>query len=160
MDIQVSSNFERLLFEVEGRDPGAVRTLMAGLTQSGAFTLRSGWLESLGPLFASGACDEDETAATIAATLKRSGYLLDPHSAVAVAVAGRHLGGTPMITLATAHPAKFPEAVESACGIRPELPDWAKGILSREERYQVLPAELGAVERSIEAHARAAEAVG
>ena len=160
MDIQVSSNFERLLFETEERDAAAVRRLMSGLSQSGGFTLRPGAVESLSPLFASGACDEAGTAATMDAMLKRTGYLLDPHSAVAVAVAERHLGATPMVTLATAHPAKFPDAVEAACGVRPELPDWAQPILHREERYEVLPAELGAVERRIEAHARAAEAVG
>jgi threonine synthase len=75
---------------------------------------------------------------------------VDPHSAVGIAVAERHLGMTPMVSLATAHPAKFPEAVEQACGVHPELPDWAQPILSREERYAVLPAELGAVEQAIE----------
>ncbi len=159
MDIQVSSNFERLLFETENRDPEAVRRLMAGLSQSGAFTLRAEALAGLTPLFASGACDDAEAAATMARTLKHSLYMLDPHSAVAVSVAERRLGVAPMVTLATAHPAKFPEAVEAACGIHPELPDWAKPMLSREERYQVLPPELAAVERAIEAHARAPDAV-
>ena len=155
MDIQVSSNFERLLFEAEDRDAEAVRRLMAGLGQSGAFTVRPGALESLSPLFASGASDEAMTAATMKGVLRRSGYALDPHSAVAVGVAEQHLGATPMVTLATAHPAKFPEAVEAACGLCPELPDWARHILAGEERYQVLPAELGAIQRAIEAHTRA-----
>jgi len=155
MDIQISSNFERLLFEAEQRDGGAVRQHMAGLGQSGAFTLAEVAREYLGPLFSSGASDEPETAATIARTLERTGILLDPHGAVAVGVAERHLGATPMVTLATAHPAKFPDAVQAACGIRPELPDWAGGIMEREEVYQVLPADLDAIENAIEAHTRA-----
>jgi threonine synthase len=90
---------------------------------------------------------------------QRTGLVVDPHTAVGIAVAERQIGETPMITLATAHPAKFPDAVEQACGIRPELPDWASGVLSREENYHVLPAELREVERAIEARTRAAEGV-
>ena len=159
MDIQVSSNFERLLFEAEGRDAAAVRRLMAGLSQSGAFTIDEAARESLAPVFVSGSADEAATAATIARMLDRAGILVDPHTAVAITVADRHLSATPMVTLATAHPAKFPEAVESACGIRPELPDWAKPMLSSNERYQVLPADLAAVEQAIEAHSRVVTAV-
>jgi threonine synthase len=160
MDIQVSSNFERLLFEAEDRDADAVRRLMAGLGQSGAFALRPGALESLSPLFASGASDEAMTVATMKDVRRRTDYTLDPHSAVAVGVAERHLGETPMVTLATAHPAKFPDAVEAACGSRPDLPGWAKHILTGEEHYRVLPAELVAIQDAIEAHTRAAAAVG
>ncbi len=159
MDIQVSSNFERLLFEAEGRDDGAVRRLMAGLGQSGAFTLSDAAQRGLAPLFASGSADEAATAATIASTLVGTGLVVDPHTAVGIAVAEKHLGSTPMVTLATAHPAKFPDAVEAASGIRPELPDWARPMLSRKEVYQVLPAELAAVEAAIEARTRAAEAL-
>jgi len=159
MDIQVSSNFERLLFEAEDRNSAAVRRLMAGLSQSGAFTIEEAARESLAPVFASGAADEKATAAAIARTLDRAGIVVDPHTAVGIAVAERNLGATPMVTLATAHPAKFPEAVEAACGIRPELPDWAKAVLSRHERYEVFPAELAAVEQAIEARSRAVTAV-
>jgi threonine synthase len=157
MDIEVSSNFERLLFEVEDREAEPVRRLMSGLSQSGAFTIPEPGRSTLNQAFASGSCDEVETAATIAATLRRTGLLIDPHSAVAVSVAQRHLGPTPMVTLATAHPAKFPDAVEAACGIRPELPDWALPMMSRPEKYQVLPARLGAIEQAIEARTRAVE---
>ena len=150
MDIQVSSNFERLLFEAEDRDPASVRALMSGLGQSGGFTLRPEARQALAPLFASGACDEAVTARVMARTYERSGYVLDPHSAVAVAVAGEHLGATPMVTLATAHPAKFPDAVEAACGFRPDLPHWAQHLMTGEERYDVIPAELHAVEQRIE----------
>jgi threonine synthase len=160
MDIQVSSNFERLLFEAEERDGGAVRRLMAGLGQSGAFTLSTTARQNLAPHFASGACDETETARTIANMLDRTGLIVDPHTAVGIAVAERHLGGAPMLTLATAHPAKFPGAIEAACGKRPALPDWARPILSREERYEVLPAELAPVENAIEARTRAARVAG
>ena len=159
MDIQVSSNFERLLFEIEGRDAGAVRRLMAGLGQSGAFTLSDPARGNLATHFISGSCDETGTARTIAATLERTGIVVDPHSAVGIAVAERHAGAAPMLTLATAHPAKFPDAVQAACGVRPELPDWAQPILSREEHYAVLPANLEAVENAIEAHTRAVRAV-
>ena len=159
MDIQVSSNFERLLFELHARDDGAVRQAMGGLTQSGAFTLDEGARAGLQPLFASGAADEAATAATIARLFHDNGSVVDPHTAVAISVAERYLGATPMITLATAHPAKFPEAVASACGVNPELPDWAAGILRREERYDVLPAELAAIEAAIEARSSAARAL-
>jgi threonine synthase len=160
MDIQVSSNFERLLFEAEGREGGAVRRLMASLAQSGAFTLGDAARKSLAALFSSGAATEAESAATIARTSERTSLVVDPHSAVGIAVAERHLGTTPMVSLATAHPAKFPEAVEQACGVRPELPDWAQSVLLREERYAVLPAELGAVEQAIEDRTHAVMAAG
>jgi threonine synthase len=156
MDIQVSSNFERLLFESVGREAGAVRGLMAGLSQSGAFTLEEKARGSLAPVFATGRADEAETAATIARTLADTGVLIDPHTAVAVTVAERHLGTTPMVTLATAHPAKFPDAVQAAAGVRAELPDWARGILTKPESYRVLPADLAAVEEAVAAHSRAA----
>ena len=160
MDIQVSSNFERLLFEAEGRDPDKVRRLMAGLGQSGAYTLSPKVREALSADFASGATDEAETLATIARLRRDNGVLVDPHTAVGVAVAEHHLGATPMVTMATAHPAKFPDAVEAACGERPELPDWAQAILSAEEVYRVVPADLGAVEQAVEARLRTHETVG
>jgi threonine synthase len=155
MDIEVSSNFERLLFEASGRDAGAVRALMGSLGQSGAFTLHPRLREAIGAHFASGMCSEAENAAVIAETRRESGVLLDPHSAIGVAVARRRGDTAPLVALATAHPAKFPEAVEAACGVRPALPEWAAGILRREERYEVLPARIEAVERAIETRVRA-----
>lgn len=160
MDIQVSSNFERLLFEIEGRDAASVRRLMAGLGQSGAYTLDKAAREALGSHFVSGSAGEVETADTIARLRRHDGILIDPHTAVGVSVAARHLGATPMVTHATAHPAKFPDAVEAACGERPELPVFAQSILSHEENYQVLPADLETIERAIEARLPAHEAVG
>jgi threonine synthase len=160
MDIQVSSNFERLLFEILERDASAVRLFMAGLSQSGSYTLEEAAREKLASLFASGSADETETADTIRRIHRHTGVLIDPHTAVGVAVANRLVGETPMITLATAHPSKFPDAVENATGERPELPVWAQSILAREENYRVLPADLATVEHEIETRLRAPEAVG
>ncbi len=160
MDIQVSSNFERLLFEAEDRDAASVRGLMAGLSQSGAFTLGDAAQKTLGEVFVSGATDEAQTAATIERLFREDGILVDPHTAVGVAVAEQHLGAAPMVTLATAHPAKFPDAVEAAVGERPELPEWARAILTRKENYRTLAPDLAAVELAVEAGIAAAEHVG
>ena len=146
MDIQVSSNFERLLFEVYGRDPYAVRHLMSGLAQSGAFTIGGRELEQIRHEFASGATDEEGTAATIRQTLAETGELLDPHTAVAYAVARRaEASASPMVTLATAHPAKFPDAVEKASGIRPGLPPRLAHLMTGKERFTVLPNDVAKV---------------
>ncbi len=158
MDIQVSSNFERLIFEASGHSAEEVRNDMAGLKQSGAFTIEGGTLDAIRPLFASGSCDEAGTAETIRRTLADSGYLADPHTAVGLAVAADHLGDAPMVTLSTAHPAKFPDAVKAACGVDPALPAWAGDLMAREETYQVLPADLETIEQAIESRARAVAA--
>ncbi len=133
MDIQVSSNFERVLFDAYGRDGGAVAALMGEL-QAGGFRISQGALQMLRATFASGRCSEDETRATIKAAFAATGEVLCPHSAVGVKVAGEHLGPVPMITLATAHPAKFPDAVEAAMGVRPALPPRMADLLERKER--------------------------
>jgi threonine synthase len=133
MDIQVSSNFERVLFDAYGRDGAAVAVLMDEM-KAGGFKISQGALEMLRGTFASGRCSEAETSATIKACLAMTGELLCPHSAVGVKVAGDHLGLVPMITLATAHPAKFPDAVEAATGIRPALPPRMAGLFDRKER--------------------------
>ena len=146
MDIQVSSNFERLLFEVHGRDPNAVRRMMASLAQSGAFTIGNRELDQIRHEFGSGATDEGETAETIRRTLAETGELLDPHTAVGYAVAQKaQASRSPMVTLATAHPAKFPDAVEKASGIRPGLPQRLSYLLDAPERFTVLPNDVGAV---------------
>ncbi|MBZ8133442.1 threonine synthase [Afifella sp. IM 167] len=156
MDIQVSSNFERLLFEAEERQAEPTRRLMGGLKQSGTFQIEEGALGTIRGLFASGRSDEEENAATIRRVHEETGLLLDPHSAIGVAVAERNLKpGVPMITLATAHPAKFPDAVQAASGIRPALPESLQDMMRKKERYEVLPAELGAVEDAIRSHSRA-----
>ncbi|MTI00578.1 threonine synthase [Roseibium sp. RKSG952] len=156
MDIQISSNFERLLSEVYNRDGDAIRGLMNRLTQSGRFDIADGPLAAMRERFAAGSCDETETAAAIKTTLDRSGYLLDPHTAIGVHVAQSHLdSAAPMIVLGTAHPAKFPDAVEAVCGVRPELPESMKPMMSAEEHQTILPAEQSAVEQFIQDHARA-----
>jgi threonine synthase len=156
MDIQISSNFERLLFEGAGRDAGAVIRMMDGLKQSGGFALPDNALATIRRDFAAGTTGEAETRATIATTLKASGYLLDPHTAVGVHVARSHLGATPMITLGTAHPAKFPAAVKDASGVDAALPAWLADLHSREERLSVLANDQSAVEDFISARTRAA----
>ncbi len=157
MDIQISSNFERLLhFAWEG-DAAKVRTAMAALKQSGAFTIEDGALAGIRRDFSAGRADQSRVDALIARVASRTGYVLDPHSAVAVDVALRHEKATaPMIALATAHPAKFPAAVKSACGIDPALPSWLSDVMTREEHFDILPADLDAVEAHISRHARAA----
>ena len=150
MDIQVSSNFERLLFEAYGRDSEQVQRLMDGLKQSQSFEIDDQALANIRKLFGSARADEQETAETIRATLRESGELLDPHTAVGYAAAKLLARESePMITLATAHPAKFPEAVERACGIRPRLPERLADLLTRPEKVQVLPNDLKAIKQFI-----------
>jgi threonine synthase len=157
MDIQISSNFERLLFEGAGRDAGAVVRMMDGLKQSGGFALPDNALAAIRRDFAAGTTGEAETKATIAMTLKAAGYLLDPHTAVGVNVARHQVHGTtPMVTLGTAHPAKFPAAVLDAAGVEPALPAWLADLHSREERLSVLANDQQAVEDFISARTRAA----
>jgi len=145
MDIQVSSNFERALFDAHGRDPAAVAGLMADLA-GGGFTLSDTAMAALRGVYDSGRVSEEQTLATIARTHRDTGELLCPHSAVGVAVAEQHLGAVPMITLATAHPAKFPDAVERATGLRPGLPARMADLFNKPERLTELPADLGALQ--------------
>ncbi|MGI3184243.1 threonine synthase [Nioella aestuarii] len=146
MDIQVSSNFERALFDVYDRDGGVVAQLMDELKGQGGFKISQGALERLRGLFASGRCSEEETLAMITRANAEMGELLCPHSAVGVHVAQDHLGATPMITLATAHPAKFPDAVEQASGIRPGLPSRMADLFDREERVTRVENDLAALQ--------------
>ncbi|MER8835572.1 threonine synthase [Mesorhizobium sp. M0909] len=157
MDIQVSSNFERLLFEASGRDASTVRRYMNGLKQSGAFTIEAGEIAKIRSEFDAGRATMDEVAATIRTALAASGYLLDPHTAAAMHVAaGKAAGEVPMVVLGTAHPAKFPAAVEAASGVSPALPAWLGGLMSAEEKYTVLPSDLKMVEDYLGRHTRAA----
>jgi len=156
MDIQVSSNFERLLFEATGRDATTVKRYMAGLKQSGAFTVDAVPLAAIRSQFSAGRSDMGETATAIRKILETRGYLADPHTATAIHVADEIAStDTPMIVLATAHPAKFPDAVAAACGVRPDLPAWLGDLMNRPERFTVLPSGLKMVEDYISRHARA-----
>lgn len=159
MDITVASNFERLLFEAYDRDGEAVRGLMAALAQSRRFTLSAPALARIRALFSAGRADAGETAAAIAAVRRDTGRLVDPHSAVGLAVAAKtpRDASVPMVVLCTAHAAKFPDAVEAACGVRPALPEWLGDINSRPERVTALPADQLAVERFVLATSRAAQ---
>ncbi|PRX38291.1 threonine synthase [Meinhardsimonia xiamenensis] len=150
MDIQVSSNFERALFEALGGEGRAVAQLMAELAEQGGFTLPQGALEWLRAHFASGRASEEETLDTIARVFRTTGEVICPHTAVGVKVAEEHLGRAPMVTLATAHPAKFPDAVERATGLRPPLPKRMADLYDRPERVTVIANDLAAIEKLIE----------
>jgi threonine synthase len=158
MDIQVSSNFERLLFDAYGRDAAPIRALMGSLAQSKRFAVSSAALAEMRKRFSAARADEDEVAATMRATFREAGYCIDPHTAVALAVAEKEVRDpkVPMVVLSTAHPAKFPDAVEAACGHRPALPDWLSDLARRGERVTVLPADQAAVEKFVLSASRAA----
>jgi len=158
MDIQVSSNFERLLFDAYGRDAQAVRALMASLAQHRRFVLSASAIKELRSLFTADRADEQESAAEIRAWVREADYCVDPHTAVALAVAEKEKRdpSVPMVVLSTAHPAKFPDAVKAACGVTPALPDTLADLGRRNERIVVLPADQTAVERYVKSVSRAA----
>ena len=149
MDIQVSSNFERALFDAYGRDGKTIAAQMEELKSKGGFSISQGAFDMLKSTFTSGRCSESETSAQIKQTLTTTGELLCPHTAVGVHVAQNHLGPTPMITLATAHPAKFPDAVQAATGIRPPLPSRMADLYERAERVTRVKHDLGALQALI-----------
>jgi len=157
MDIQISSNFERFLFEAAGRDAAFVRGRMNGLRQSRSIGLG----EAMGPYreaFAAERVDQDAVADCIRRVKAESGYLLDPHSACGVVAARKTMTSQtrhiPHIALATAHPAKFPDAMQAITGERPALPPRLDGLMTAPERVTVLPNDLGAVQRFVEDRAR------
>jgi threonine synthase len=153
MDIQVSSNHERLLFELSGRDGAATADWMTRFRQLGAVEV------PVDPVFAAASIGDAATLAEIAGVYESSGYLADPHTAVGIGAARAcglipapgELADLPVVCLATAHPAKFPDAVEQATGIRPALPERAGDLLDRPEHYEILPSDLAAVRGFIEA---------
>ncbi|WP_167647056.1 threonine synthase [Mameliella alba] len=150
MDIQVSSNFERALFDAYGRDGAAVAQLMDEL-KAGGFKVSQGALEALREHFDSGRVSEEDTLETIRTAQATMGELLCPHSAVGVRVGeAQRDPATPMITLATAHPAKFPDAVEKASGIRPPLPNRMADLYERPERVTRVQNDLAALETLIQ----------
>jgi threonine synthase len=158
MDIQISSNFERLLFEAYGRDAGAIRRLMANLAQSKAFLIDAEPLARIRQEFSAEAVVEADVATEMAETYRSTGCVLDPHTAVGTRAARallRQRPEVPVIALSTAHPAKFPDAVERATGIRPGLPPHMADLMERKESFTVLPNDQGAVERFIRERARA-----
>lgn len=148
MDIQVSSNFERALFDAYGRDGAAVAAQMDDL-KKGGFQISQGAYQMLKDTFKSGRASEEETAAAIKTYNMTHGELLCPHSAVGVHVAEDHLGAIPMITLATAHPAKFPDAVKAASGVAAPLPPRMADLYDRPERVTRVPNDMAALQALI-----------
>lgn len=147
MDIQVSSNFERLLFDLSGRDGGTIAWMMAEFESTKAMTIPKDMLASAKPLFSSARIDADEMALNMRWASDKCGQVIDPHTAIGLAAArsAELLPDIPIVTLATAHPGKFRDAVERATGIRPGLPPRVGALFDREERYTVLPATREAV---------------
>jgi threonine synthase len=152
MDIQVSSNFERLLFEMNGRDGGLTAEQLRVFRDKGTLSVESDQYEKwIAPTFRAGRANNHDTLATIRSVYENSGMLIDPHTAVGVKAAREFAEeGVPMITLATAHPAKFPDAVERATGIRPELPEHLSNLFDLPEKTSDLPNDLAAVEAFVE----------
>jgi threonine synthase len=152
MDIQVSSNFERALFDASGRDGARIANVMAAFQQSRQLDIPADWLATLQGWFASARADEDETALTLRRVYAETGVIIDPHTAVGVYAATIAAGRSdaPIITLSTAHSAKFRDAVERATGQRPSLPSRAQGLFDREERYSRLPNDLAQVQAFIQ----------
>ncbi|MEL6599038.1 MAG: threonine synthase [Pseudomonadota bacterium] len=152
MDIQVSSNFERLLFDLYDREGPAVQQLMADLSGKGAFTLSQGALARLTEEFDSARVSEEETSAAIRSAHAATGIVQCPHTAIGIRAADAVRGdpATPIVTLATAHPAKFPDAVEAATGLRPALPARMADLYQRDERVTRVANDLHAVEAIID----------
>lgn len=152
MDIQVSSNFERLLFDLYERDGAAVAGLMAGFRTEGSMTVDEPRWRAACEVFDGFRLDDEGTLAVIAEIHAETGILVDPHSAVGIAAArARRTAAVPMVALATAHPAKFPDAVEKATGVRPALPGHLADLFERDERCTTLPAALAEVQDLIRA---------
>ena len=150
MDIQVSSNFERALYFAYDQDSAAVSHLMEELKTGGGFEVSQGALQALQEIYASGRVSEEETLAQIATTRAATGEIICPHTAIGVKVAEDHrTPGTPMVTLATAHPAKFPAAVEQATGVHPALPPAMSNLYERPERVTQIANDLQTIETHI-----------
>lgn len=157
MDIEISSNFERALYFAYGRDGAAITALMTELKEAGSFTVSPNAIGALRDIYDSGRIGEGRTLEIIGRTLKTTGELICPHTAVAVGVAEEALDrdpATPMVTLATAHPAKFPDAVNEATGIRPALPPRMKDLFERPERVTRVANDLAALEALVRGERR------
>ncbi|MCU1499760.1 MAG: threonine synthase [Acidimicrobiales bacterium] len=151
MDIQVSSNVERLLFELYDRNPSLLADRMAEFKDEGVVVTGDTRLATVTEVFDGVAFDDEAIRAEIRRTYETTGEVLDPHTAVGVAAArrSRRDPDVPVICLATAHPAKFPDAVESAIGIRPELPPHLADLLDRSEHFDALPLDLAAIKAHV-----------
>jgi threonine synthase len=158
MDIQVSSNFERLLFDLHGRDGAALAASMQGFEANRRFNLTPAMRAEASQLFASARIEPDAMDLAMRKACEGSGMVIDPHTAIALAAAYQAdlPRDVPVVTLATAHPAKFRDAVERATGLRPPLPMRVGDLFDREERYDTLPNDLAAVQAYIATRATAA----
>jgi threonine synthase len=148
MDIQVSSNFERLLFDLHDRDGSRLAEAMRGFEATKRLAIPAGQREEAATLFSSARIDADGMSLAMRWAHERCGQVIDPHTAIGLCAARQSKidRDIPIVTLATAHPAKFRDAVERATGQRPTYPTKVAGLFDREERYDVLPATLDAVE--------------
>jgi threonine synthase len=158
MDIQISSNFERYLFEASGRDAPLIRAKMRALRETNSFDLGS-LGDAMRREFSAAAASEKDIAEAIVRTEAESGYLADPHTACALVAAERELGNsgeTPQIVLSTAHPAKFPDAMQAITGVRPPLPERLAGLLTAKERFTTIDNDIGVAEGHVEALTHAA----
>jgi threonine synthase len=155
MDIEVSSNFERYLFEVQGRDAGLIRDQMASLGHSGRFKVRGG-ARVMSKDFAAASATEKEVADMIRAVRLQTGYLADPHTGCALVAVEKtkRTGSAPVVVLATAHPAKFPDAMEACVAERPSLPPRLSSLMTSKEKISHLPNDLTAIEQFIANRAR------
>jgi threonine synthase len=151
MDIQVSSNFERLLFEMVDRDPVATTRMMRTFRDTGRMPVPPTAWHRVRQLFHGFRLDDDMTKAEIRKLRDATGYLADPHTIIGVAgaMAAPPHPAVPVVAMATAHPAKFPDAMEAATGDRPPLPPRLAGLFEREERFTILPNDLSAVEAAV-----------
>jgi threonine synthase len=147
------------LFDAYDRDAAAVRALMGSLTQSRRFSVAAPALTRIRAQFGAGRASEEEVSATMRTVRRETGNLIDPHTAVGIAVAEKESRdpAVPMVVLSTAHPAKFPDAVEAATGSRPALPTWLSDLNQRPQRMTALPADQSAVEQFVLSTSRAAQ---
>ncbi len=154
MDIQVSSNFERLLFDLDGRDGSALAAQMSGFEASKAMTLTRAQRHGAATLFEPARVEAEGMIGAMRWVHDRAGQIIDPHTAIGLAAARASTlpPDVPLVTLATAHPAKFPDAVDAACGVRPALPARIGDLFARQERYDTRPATLDAIKDYVKAH--------
>jgi threonine synthase len=154
MDIQVSSNFERLLFEMNNRDGAVTAAQLSRFRDKGKLVVEPDQFDQwITPTFVAGRASDHDTLSAIRSVYENTGMLIDPHTAVGVKVAREFAeDGVPMLTMATAHPAKFPDAVERATGERPVLPEHLADLLDRPEHTTHLPNDLAAVEAFVASH--------
>ncbi len=159
MDIQRASNFERLLFEVNGRDGAAVAAMMSCFARTGVLDLDRDVHEIIRASFLARRVNDEETLAAIHDVYEETGRLIDPHTAVGVAASRtcRWAGESPVVVLSTAHPAKFPDAIRRATGVTPDVPERLANLASRKERFEVLPADTAIVRAAVERHMQSAQ---